>query len=346
MPKICSKCGREGDPMNLFCGMCGRPLFEVEEVGNTGRVFRPASRAMSEPANGPMTTQRSPAASPSRETQPVSGFSILGLSGVSDPSPSTTYLLEDDASSSHWARRAVLFAVLLVAIGVAAWHWRGQLKKLESRYIQQAPAVQAGTTTYTAQSLATEGSEVAGTNPNTQVMTPTQTQPASTAPVAENKTSTQNGNSTSLPGQEVSAPPQPAAAKNPAPTPTALDIPSGNHPVEKASRKESVPLVDSTAINAEAEGEKYLYGTDVPANCSHALQGLTLAAQRTNAKAEGVLGTMYATGHCVSPSRPMAYRWFAKALQQQPANVVLERQMQVLWSQMTPDERRIAEARD
>jgi hypothetical protein len=278
----------------------------------------------------------------------MGNFSILGLSGASDPTPSTAYLLEDDASSSHWGRRAVLFAVLLAGAAAAAWHWRGELKALETRYVQQAPVVQPGTTTYSAQSIATQGSEVAGTNPNTQVMTVTQTQPESASPVAENKISSQseNQNSASPPSQNVSAPAQAADTKNATSTPTALDVPSESQPVEKASRKESVPVVDSTAINDEAEGEKYLYGTGVPQNCSHALQGLTLAAERSSVKAEGVLGTMYATGHCVTASRPMAYRWFAKALQQQPSNVALERQMQVLWGQMTLDERRIAEARD
>ena len=208
--------------------------------------------------------------------------------------------------------------------------------------------MQPGTTTYSAQSIATEGSEVAGTNPNTQVMTATQTQAAPASPVAENKTATQSGNQNPAgpPSQNASAPTAAADVKNVVSTPTALDVPAKKQPVEKASKKESVPVVDTKAINDEAEGEKYLYGTGVPANCSQALQGLTLAAERTNAKAEGVLGTMYATGHCVTASRPMAYRWFAKALQQQPENVALERQMQVLWGQMTPDERRIAEARD
>lgn len=364
MPKICSKCGREADPMNLFCGMCGRPLFEVQEVGNAPRMSRPAS-PMSSPmpssmssqmssqvssaiTAGPRSTLRPAAASASRETQPVSSFSILGLSRASDPTPTTDYLLEDDARSSHWGWRAVLFAVLLAGAAAAAWHWRGELKALETRYVQQAPAAQPGTTMYSAQSNAMGGSEVAGTNPNTQVMTTTQTQAAPTSPVAENKTSTQSGNQdpAGQPSQSVSALAPAVDAKNSASTPTALDVPSESQPVEKASKKESVPVIDSTAINDEAEGEKYLYGTGVLQNCSSALQSLTRAAERTNAKAEGVLGTMYATGHCVTASRPMAYRWFAKALQQQPANVALERQMQVLWGQMTPDERRLAEARD
>ncbi len=336
MPKICSKCGREGDPNNLFCGMCGRPLFEVQDVRGAA------------PTTGPRTTQSTAAAIAAREAPQANGLSILGLSGSPDPSPSTAYLLEDDASSSHWGRRAVLFAVLLVVVAVAGWHWRAQLKSLEARYVQQAPPVQSGTTTYSAQSVATEGSEVAGTNPNAQVMTPTQTQSPNVA--AETTTSSQAMGPAATPTQaqaNADTPTQPYVGKNSAPTPTALDVPAEGRPADKAAKQEkSAPVVDSNAMAYEAEGEKYLYGTGVPQNCSSALQGLTLAAERTNAKAEGVLGTMYATGHCVSPSRPMAYHWFAKALQQDPANLRIERQMQVLWGQMTPDERRIAGARD
>lgn len=323
MPKICSKCGREGDPNNLFCGMCGRPLFEVKDLRN------------------------SPPKTASRDAVPARGLSILGLSGEADPRPSTSYLLEDDASSSHWGRRAVLFAVLLVGVAVAAWHWRGQLKDLEAQYVQQAPALQSGTTTYSAQSVATEGSEVAGTNPNAQVMTPTQSQPLPGDAMADGKDSPQPVMPAATQAPANATPTTQAPnAKQLAPTPTALEVPSDDQPVGKASKQKVTPVVDSDAIAYEAEGEKYLYGTGVPQNCSSALQGITLAAERTNAKAEGVLGTMYATGHCVSPSRPMAYRWFAKALQQDPANDRIERQMRVLWGQMTPDERRIAEARD
>ena len=76
--------------------------------------------------------------------------------------------------------------------------------------------------------------------------------------------------------------------------------------------------------------------------CFDAQADLQAAAEQGNAKADSVLGTMYATGHCVSRDLPLAYRWFAKALQQDPSNARLQRDLQVLWNQMTAAERQIA----
>ena len=90
------------------------------------------------------------------------------------------------------------------------------------------------------------------------------------------------------------------------------------------------------------EGENYLYGNGVPQNCSRAQRNLTSAANRANAKAMSVLGAMYATGHCVTRDLPAAYQWFAKALHQEPSNGRIQRDLEVLWRQMTPGERQIA----
>jgi TPR repeat protein len=66
------------------------------------------------------------------------------------------------------------------------------------------------------------------------------------------------------------------------------------------------------------------------------------AAERSNAKGESVLGAMYATGYCVPRDLPLAYRWFAKALRQESDNARFEGNVQILWNQMTPDERQTA----
>src|SRR2546427_369598 len=65
-------------------------------------------------------------------------------------------------------------------------------------------------------------------------------------------------------------------------------------------------------------------------------------AMRGNPKAETVLGTMYATGHCVGRDLPAAYRWFARALHQDPQNSRISADLQVLWRQMTPQEKQLA----
>jgi len=36
------------------------------------------------------------------------------------------------------------------------------------------------------------------------------------------------------------------------------------------------------------------------------------------------------------------YRWFAKALHQDPENGRIQRDLEILWRQMTPDERQMA----
>jgi TPR repeat protein len=98
----------------------------------------------------------------------------------------------------------------------------------------------------------------------------------------------------------------------------------------------------SEADDLEAEGEKYLYGNGVPENCGRARTNLLAAAQRSNPKAQNVLGTMYATGHCATRDLPTAYRWFSRSLRKDPNNTRIEQDLKVLWNQMTPGERQLA----
>jgi TPR repeat protein len=85
-----------------------------------------------------------------------------------------------------------------------------------------------------------------------------------------------------------------------------------------------------------------LYGNGVAQNCSLALKSLLAAAARSNVRAQTDLGTMYATGHCATRDLPTAYRWFAKALHQDPGNQRITTDLEVIWRQMTPEERQSA----
>jgi TPR repeat protein len=67
-----------------------------------------------------------------------------------------------------------------------------------------------------------------------------------------------------------------------------------------------------------------------------------IGARQSNPKAQTLLGAMYATGHCVNRDLPIAYRWFAKALHGDPGNSRVQRDLEVLWKQMTPEERQLA----
>ena len=112
----------------------------------------------------------------------------------------------------------------------------------------------------------------------------------------------------------------------------------------KAPTPKPSPTAPATTFEDRlvADGEKYLYGRGVPEDCSRAQRNLQIAARESNAKAQTLLGAMYATGHCVGRDLPTAYRWFAKALHGDPGNSRVQRDLEVLWKQMTPEERQVA----
>lgn len=116
--------------------------------------------------------------------------------------------------------------------------------------------------------------------------------------------------------------------------------PGGIPRAVSASAKEASS--ETTDDSLEEVGKKYLYGTGVPQDCARAQSSLLTAAENSNVKAESVLGAMYATGHCVIRDLPLSYRWFARALQQEPRNPRIEQDIAVIWHQMTPQEQQLA----
>src|SRR6266550_697463 len=118
--------------------------------------------------------------------------------------------------------------------------------------------------------------------------------------------------------------------------------------VPKSQKKETQPAasLDNSDEKLVADGEKYLYGNGVPENCDRAQKNLQTAAQHSNSKAQTMLGAMYATGHCAARDLPTAYRWFARALHGDPGNTRLQRDLEILWKAMTPDERQLAMRRE
>lgn len=105
--------------------------------------------------------------------------------------------------------------------------------------------------------------------------------------------------------------------------------------------------IKPAAASAEGDGlfrrgEAYLYGRGVAESCSQAIRYLKSASDKSSAKARSTFGTMYATGHCVPRDLPTSYRWFAMALQADPNNSILEKDLGAIWNQMTPPERQLA----
>lgn len=336
----CTECSYEIDSHYRFCGMCGAEL--------------PTPQPM------PETEERTAQSKPARDqVSSISGPSFLGLA---DESNSTaTYLLEDDMSTSHWGRAVVLVGIL-GCVTAAAWHWRHDLRGWAAKFSHQPGATQTEQVSHSASPISTSGSKAA--EPSAQSFSENPTTESTTRPGGQPKPSSiAAGQGNTLAAAEPITQPsvaQPEAQTPVGGTPSIIrpaskkdepSAPTGSF-AEKRPPKESTTLPSGPGVEAvasssagdalEVEGERYLYGTGSPANCARAQRDLLAAAERSNAKGESVLGTMYATGHCVPRDLSLAYRWFAKALGQDPGNVRFERDLQVLWNQMTPDERQTA----
>ena len=123
---------------------------------------------------------------------------------------------------------------------------------------------------------------------------------------------------------------------------------SANEPPEESAAHSPKARVQPASENTriantwEIEGEKYLYGNGVPVNCDRAQKDLLAAAKHSSAKAQRELATMFATGHCAIRDLPLAYRWFARAQREAPHDHKIAAEMQALWDQMSPEERKLA----
>ena len=304
----CEECKYENLAQHSFCGMCGAKL--------------PSQRQLE------------------REREEAQAFSRPSLLGLAEKDPTEAeraeYLLQDEPGSAHWGRLAVL-VVLLVTIAGSGWHWRGPVRAWISRAAKTPAAMQA-----------------ADTSAATPVPAPAATTPAPDPPAAQ-AVAKDGGTPGATPAASTTGTPDQTATQQPSsaitdatkrePEPQEEQAPVKKKPALKhaATKMEyKAPAKNVSAEALEAQGEDYLYGHGVQPDCGRAGKSLLAAAAQSSVKAQSVLGTMYATGHCVTRDVPVAYRWFAKASRQDPGNIRIQRDLEVLWTQMTPAERDLA----
>jgi hypothetical protein len=337
--------------------MCGRPLVET-------RPEPPAVR--SEPA---VTRDPEP---PSPAPAYTGGLFNLGAP-ADKPHRDLDYLLEDDEEkSSNKGLILLTLVALALVIGLGWLRWRNggfpflksltstsQAKPTPSQDSTPAdsapPASDAPSPGANAGSPAPSASEAsaptaATTPPGTDSMpvpapqaaqgnqsspaasTPdpnaaaTATSPAPSAPDPAVHESTTEGtrDKSSERTVETVAPPAPAPTKP--------------QPVVKPAPKPAVKSTDPVQV-----GERYLYGKEgFPQNCERGLHYVKPAADQSNPKAMFTMGALYATGHCLSKDLPTAYRYFALALRGDPENGPLRQNAEMVWKQMTAEERKQA----
>lgn len=332
----CEKCGYENFPQHRFCGMCATELRIPGPGGVQPATPQPApsARRIAAPVV-PAPKQNVPTT--------VSGPSFLGLANEPTETRSVSYLLEDEPKPH---RRRYLWLILLVgAMAAAGWHWRADLRSMAAKV---TTAGEGGPSNSTSSAQAVSGSSpqaapASGASSGSQVETPN-TGVSEQAPVVQTQTPSAAAPSSPVPPPASSSPADSAQSSqvDQSQSGAAASEPAPASETPKVRTKPAAAPAITAADDLEAEGEKYLYGNGVPENCGRARASLLAAAQHSNPKAQNVLGTMYATGHCATRDLPTAYRWFGRSLRKDPGNTRIEQDLKVLWNQMTPEERRLA----
>lgn len=312
----CAQCGYENNPYYRFCGMCGAAL---------------------------------PPPAPSPETQPV-GVSgpRVDLSPAHHPADDrkrrVDYLLEEqEPERGHW-RMVLALILLIVSIGLLVWRARregypGVALSTGQPATTNSPA--PGNAAETPPTPAQHQTPAAAprpapetTNPEPQPSQSPESQPSNDPAADPAMTPAAKPQASDESQQDESQPAQPKQAVAPIQAPP-------QKPTPEVTKKPETPTL-SPDDKLIADAERYLYGNGVPQNCERAQRDLETAARKLNPKAESLLGTMYASGHCVPRDLPTSYRWFARALRDDPNNTRIERDLELIWKQMTPGEKQVA----
>ena len=375
----CPRCGTVNPTINNFCGNCGVPLVDhatnpaepASLIEQDSQKLTPDSSALNAiptrhsndlPASTTMATANQsskPAATllnndidddlvetsihssvESHQTSSISGPSFLGLTDNSD-SDQTSYLLEDE-SSGRGGR--IVFGLITIAIlGAIGWLVWSNVKtgrlgipfmKTSASQPQLKPATPSP-------AAATPQPDKASSNSDDKLTTSDSSDDA-------NADDTNKVGTTAVPDRhaETAQPPQP---KDTAPDRTEPpDTKSGDEqtatpktsPKPKPSaRAAAEQLPDPHQNKMLLLGEKYLYGQGVARSCQQAMVYLRAAADENNAPAMSHLGALYNTGECVKQDRAQAYSWLRRAHDADPSNEWIERDMNMMWRDMSTQER-------
>ncbi len=308
---------------------------------------------------------------------PISGPSFLGL-GTTEAAGTEdlAYLYEDEPRPGKARKFAALIIVLAFAAFIA-YEWKqnpnwqttiiGKVRMYQGK-TGPSQANGAGQPPTNAPVPAADQGQNAAVTPPAESAKTQQTNPAAVPPAeahepnaapGENAANTEKPDDTApAPAQSESQSSNAAAART-----DSTGAPGEQEAADNKSDDESVPSAEpqSTAAIAKdrraskpakavaqaeepgadlvTKADKYLYGRGVSRDCKQALVYLRTAANDGNATARSKLGGLYATGHCVPLDRAEAYNWFTLSRRAGKMNVWVERNREILWSKMTPEEK-------
>ena len=355
----CKHCNHQNPVENFFCGHCGAPLLRPsapdersEEENAIG--FEDACVSSPQPAPANSLIGASPADSPQGrlETEPappcspLGGPSFLGLNASPEATvDSFTYLYDPEAHRGH-GRWLVVLLVLAVLGGLVVY----REKRASGWYLAVRDSVLRVLDPSAAQVPAGLASHLPSGVPN-NVAVAQDSQPPARSAADTHSPGPLMQTAAPAPTKELDRQTSAEAAKDSPPAPNS-ESPDKSSVARRASEEERQPVGASQPVKESAVKEKeknagddllaraqaYLYGSS--RNCGQALAYLNEAARRGNAKADSQFGTLYATGHCVSQNRAIAYDYFTRAVNAEHGrNVSIEHNREMLWREMTSTER-------
>ncbi len=373
----CPSCAHVNESGYKFCGMCGtrvdrrvaerRGASSAVQAGGESRssvlvavpniaTAEPVAQRRSEalPVNkyAPAFRNIPPeSGAPDRtERTGIQGPSFLGLSD--EPEDDSSYLLEEENSSRSGLRKLVLLVILAAIAGLIFVQYRSSLRAnpkpaQPAQPTQSAPAGPQGQN-QPAQNPGANGSSDPSQAAPSKADSPDQgSQPAAKDPASAPQGSDPAPQISPKKAETSAFPeldPTNVAAKTPVPD-SADTIPdaAGKEEDNAAIKALDAPVpADQKPSPMLVRAQKFLHGEGVQQNCEQGLVYLRAAAQKNEPAAAVQMGALYASGHCVHQDRVMAYRWFNSAHELQPANQWIQRNMDVLWGQMTEQEHRLA----
>lgn len=355
----CPSCRNVNEPGYKFCGMCGgRIERRVADRRGTG-VEHPRAQAVANVAlptpehssSRPPEPSRAPApravdvlphperpasifkSEPGETRAGIQGPSFLGLSD--EPEGEGDYLLEEEHSGGG-LRKLVLLAILAAILGLIFVQWRSSFRA--SPRPAESPASEP-----TPSPPGPQGAVQSSPSPSPapQGLEPFATAEASTHdPAAKPQPSPGTENPFADNGKQALQQAFGSRANIPAP-PENTPTPAENQKSAKNSFDDGSNQAPARPSSMLIKAQQYLQGAPgVAQNCEQGLVYLRAAAQKNDPAAAVQMGALYASGHCVKQDRVMAYRWFNSAHELQPSNQWIQKNLDLLLAQMTPDERR------
>ncbi|HZD33544.1 MAG TPA: hypothetical protein VE779_18005 [Candidatus Angelobacter sp.] len=156
---------------------------------------------------------------------------------------------------------------------------------------------------------------------------------------------------TAAPVETAKSEPAKPIQQPPAPKPSAKPQP-GQQELDKALNASDPTAAAAWLWKATSRGnpeapvrlaDLYIKGNGVPKSCEQAMVLLRSAATKENAPARNRLAALYANGTCVARDRVKAYQLMSSALTADPSSEWAKENRETLWSQMTPEERAVAQ---